>query len=103
MRTTKTSPLRLWLSSQNQDPIGLLESINEDELVTYGAESFLDETGGDDSNERPILNPPGIDLSDICQHELQLSIPDVHTLPNHGIDLYLRAVTIIQQYTFDNI
>jgi hypothetical protein len=35
-RTTRTSPLRLWLPSQMQNPVGLSETATEDEVANYG-------------------------------------------------------------------
>lgn len=96
MRSTRTSPLRLWLSSQMQNPVGLSESTTEEEVATYGTEGILFETEGND--ERPILNPPQVELSENCQSELARDIPDLCPSPNHGIDLYLRAIDIIQRY-----
>ena len=92
MRPTRTSPLRLWLSSQVQNPIGL--SLNED-LALYGVEGIPQ--GDDLSGRRPIINPPQLQLSMNCQAQLQRNIPVTWTSTNHGIDWYLRALQIIEQ------
>ena len=100
MRTTGTSPLRLWLSSEMQNPVGLSETATEEELASYGTEGILFETEA--SDERPILNPPEIRLSQECQSELARAIPALHPLHNHGIELYLTAVDIIQHSLNNN-
>ena len=100
MRTTGTSPLRLWLSSEMQNPVGLSETATEEELARYGTEGILFETEA--SDERPILNPPEIRLSQECQSELARAIPALHPLHNHGIELYLTAVDIIQHSLNNN-
>lgn len=99
MRTTGTSPLRLWLSSEMQNPVGLSETAIE-ELATYGTEGILFETEA--SDERPILDPPDIRLSQDCQSELARAIPRLYPLHNHGIELYLTAVDIIQRFFNNN-
>ncbi|CAB3980888.1 Hypothetical predicted protein [Paramuricea clavata] len=84
MHTTRTSPLRLWLSSQMQNPVGLSETATEDEVANYGIEGILFET------EK---------LSENCLSQLVSDIPDLSPSVNHGIDLYLRAIDIIQHYS----
>ena len=101
MRTTGTSPLRLWLSSEMQNPVGLTEAATAtEELADYGIEGILFETEG--INERPVLNPPEMSLSQDCQSELARAIPQEGPLHNHGIDSYLTAVDVIQHYLNDN-
>lgn len=99
MRTTRSSPLRLWLSSQMQNPVGLC--LSEEEQAVYGAEGVLE---GAESRigERPILNPPEIQLSENCNAELRRNIPVGWTSSNHGIDWYLRAVHIIESFPNNN-
>ena len=105
MRTTGTSPLRLWLSSEMQNPVGLSETATEEELASYGTEGILFETEA--SDERPILNPPGIFKSSRDKVESRMSIgvraiPPLHQLHNDGIELYLTAVDIIQRFLNNN-
>ena len=66
------------------------------ELADYGTEGILFEIEDD---EKPILNPPQLELSANCQSELARDIPDLCPSPSHGIDLYLRAIDIIQHYS----
>ena len=53
MHTTGTRPLRLWLSSEMQNPVGLSETATEEELASYGTEGILFETEA--SDKRPIF------------------------------------------------
>jgi hypothetical protein len=78
-----------------QNPVGLSESTTE-ELADYDAEGISFET---EDGERPILNPPQLELIANCQSELARDIPDQCPSPNHCIDLDLRAVDIIQHYS----
>ena len=99
MCTTGTSPLCLWLSSEMQNPVGLSKTATK-ELASYGTEGILFETEA--SDERHIFNPPEIRLSQECQSELARTIPLLHPLHNHGIELYLTAVDIIQCFLNNN-
>ena len=95
MRTTGCSPLQLWISSQMHNPVGV--SLDENQLNFYGTEGILD--GAESAQgERPILNPPRMRLSENCQAELERDIPFTWTSANHGIDLYIRALEIIERY-----
>lgn len=83
MRTTKRSPLQLWLSSQIQNPVGL--EISEDLLVYYGAEGLINDDE-QQMDERPVLNPPMVELSDDCLAQLQSDVPENSVASNFGID-----------------
>ena len=74
MRTTGTSLLRLWLSSEMQNPVGLTEAATTtEELADYGIEGILFKTEG--INERPVLNPPEMSLGQDCLSEVARAIP----------------------------
>lgn len=55
IRTVKSSPIRLWVSGQLQNPVGIELSIAE--LQSYDAEGVLDEERVE--NRRPIFEAPG--------------------------------------------
>ena len=53
MRTTKTSPLKLWVSRQMNNLIG--EELSPQDMECYGIDGYLDEIGAKDG-ERPIFS-----------------------------------------------
>ena len=52
MRTTKTSPLKLWVSGQMQNPLGI--ELSNDELEFYGVEGNIVGPG----DTRPMFSAP---------------------------------------------
>ena len=77
------------------NPVGV--SLDENQLNFYGTEGILD--GAESAQgERPILNSPRMRLSENCQAELERGIPFTWTSANHCIDLYIRALEIIERY-----
>ena len=91
MRTVKSSPIRLWVSGQLQDPVGIELSIAE--LQSYGAEGVLDEERVVD--RRPIFEAPGA-LSEQCFESLRNQVPSNWTSSNYGIDVYLTVLDITE-------
>ena len=96
MRTTKQSPMQLWLSSQMQNPVGL--QISEEDLAYYGTEGFTDNDQQEIDN-RPTLNPPTLQLSEHCLVQLQSNVPENSISSNYGIDLYMNALQIVEEYS----
>ena len=91
MRTVKSSPIRLWVSGQFQNPIGI--DIPSNELQFYGAEGVLHDDRDEDT--RPIFNAP-VTLSNHCSQILSSQIPSDWTSANYGIEVYLQALSIIE-------
>ena len=94
MRTTRTSPLRLWVSGQMQNPCGV--ELSDADLTYYGVD-------GDVANEEAYVEEGGrpIFLAPILQHEgmiqhLQRNVPFDHE--NHGISMFLRVVQEIEHF-----
>ena len=96
MRTIKTSPLRLWIAGQMQNPSGI--QMTNEELEYYGAEGIIE----DDSNEpdeggRPIFYAPDVLSDELLQH-LNASVPHNLLNQNHGIEMYQTALGEINQF-----
>ena len=91
MRTVKSSPIRLWVSGQLQNPVGI--ELSSAELQSYGAEGVLDEERVED--RRPIFEVPGA-LSEQCFEILRNQVPSNWTSSNYGIDVYLTVLDIIE-------
>ena len=90
MRTTRSSPIRMWVAGQLQNPIGL--DLDQDNINNYGTEGFA-ETSVEEA-ERPILNAPSFILQPACQQLLNSNIPPTCYSANYGIDEYLQALDI---------
>ena len=91
MRTVKSSPVRLWVSGQLQNPVVI--ELSSAELQSYGAEGGLDEERVED--RRPILEAPGA-LSQQCFEILRNQVPSNWTSSNYGIDVYLTVLDFIE-------
>jgi hypothetical protein len=92
MRTTRSSPLRLWLQGQMHNPVGL--SIAPEDLLLYGVEGAIPDNkcrGG-----RPIITPLAPILSEEQQHVLSTIVPPDWASTNFGIDRYLEAISFIR-------
>eukprot|EP00794_Sanderia_malayensis_P001890 gene1890-2144_t len=96
MRSTKTSPLRLWISGQMQNPAGI--QISNEELEYYGAEGNIeDDLNEQDEGGRPIFFAPDV-LSDELLQRLNASVPQYFWDHNHGIEMYQIALEEIKQF-----
>ena len=98
MRTTKSSPLRLWVSGQLQNPAGLLEMPGQTIPELYGVEGIVDDASPDiDGMERPIFGSPAVPniITEACKEELRRKISPMWSSSNFGIDVYLDALNII--------
>ena len=95
MRTTRTSPLRLWIAGQAQNPIGV--DLSSDDLQEYGADGHVD---GDENNtedgDRPIFSPPLLMLSDNCITELNSLELNSN---NFRMEQYVSSLQIIERHT----
>ena len=92
MRTTKTSALRLWISGQLQNSIGV--DIPPEFLELYGVEGNVEDDYTED--ERPTFVSPtdGI-LDEEILERLHAEIPLNNFPGNYGIDDYIAAVQLI--------
>ena len=95
MRTAKSSPLRLWIARQYQNPVGINESTAVSE--EYGVEGIIHEDASCD--DRPIFDAPAVDVSEQCMDELKSRITEDAVLINHGVHAFLTAVSIIKRRT----
>ena len=87
----KSSPLRVWVAGQLQNPVGI-----EDDFVDvehYGVEGVLHDERDEDS--RPIFEMP-FTLGDHCLEALRNQVPSSWNSTNYGIDVYLQALSIIE-------
>ena len=93
LRTTRSSPMQMWLSGQLQNPVGV-DNINMADIITmYGVEGNIGED--EDINHRPIFNPPQVELSENCLQEMVHQVPSTWTSNNYGIDKYQETLAII--------
>ena len=96
MRTTRSSPLRLWIAGQLQNPVGIEQTATE--IADYGVDGIIRNDGDGDS--RPIFAPPppSYQMSAACFAELNAEVPSQWTSSNYGIELYVKAVNIIERH-----
>ena len=93
MRTTRSSPIRMWVAGQLQNPIGLdLIKIT----LTIMALRVLQKPVL--KRLRPILNAPSFILQPACQQLLNSNIPPTCYSANYGIDECLQALDIIKGF-----
>ena len=91
MRTVRSSPIRLWVSGQLQNPVGI--DLSSAEIDCYGVEGVLHDDGVEDS--RPIFEAP-VTLSDHCSQSLRSQIPTNWASSNYGMEVYLKARDIVE-------
>ena len=96
MRTTKSTPLRLWVAGQLQNPTGIM--LSDEDISHYGTEGYdnVDDTLFEEN--RPIFEPPANVVSEECLRDLSSQIPTFWTSQNHGIDIYIQALDIITNH-----
>ena len=94
MRTTRSSPIRMWVAGQLQNPVGL--ELRSELIPHYGVEGFITE-GGDDGSGRPIFDALSFQLSNDCRQQLNHEIASTWTSSNFGIEVYLKALHIVRQ------
>jgi hypothetical protein len=96
IRTTRSSPMQMWLSGQLQNPVGV-DNINTADITMYGVEGNIGEED-ENVNERPIFDPPQVDLSESCLQEMADRVPSTWTSDNYGIDKFEETVGIIMNH-----
>lgn len=90
IRTIRSSPLRLWLAGQMQDP-GPDASMLD--LNNYGVEGIV--TDDEVRDNRPVFCPLVIEIDEPCKTELYSK---TYTSFNHGIEDFQTAAEVIQRY-----
>ncbi|CAC5407179.1 unnamed protein product [Mytilus coruscus] len=90
VRTVRSSPLRLWTSSQIQNPIG----INEENIADYGVEGFIEENIYPE-NERPIFEPLPQVINQRSRELLNTAI--IRNDSSFGIESYINCLRILGQ------
>ena len=88
MRTIKTSPKKLWISGQMNNPVGI--EFSQEELQFYGVQGPLNDTDKNTQGNRPIFSPPlviGGELRCCLDNEI-----DNHLFEkDHGISMFLSV------------
>ena len=91
IRIARSSPIRMWIAGQLQNPVGI--ELESEAINSYGLEGFIgDNDAGDDSEGRVFQ------LNDNCMQQLQFEISSLWTSSNFGIDVFLKGLDIVQHY-----
>ena len=88
LRTTRSSPLQLYMAGEINSPISEPVVNNPPNLPS----STILQEG------RPVLFPNMFEVTDICLDQLNIHCPFDWASSNHGIDVYLKAINIIQAH-----
>ena len=94
MRTTRTSPLRLWVAGQLHNPMGIDDPVDIDPAY-YGLEGVIEEA---EQSDRPIYEAPTTFVDNECLDLLQQTVPNDGLGVNYGIDSYLTTLRTIEQF-----
>ena len=92
LRTVRTSPIRLFTSGMMNNPVGYSQaddSPNDDQEAPYNVLA-------NDNDTRPILDPTDIEPAAETNRLLALNCPKSWTSDNFGIDIYLKAVELLE-------
>ena len=95
MRPTKSTPLRLFMAGQLQNPTGI--TLDNEALYFYGTEGPDYEDDDLFEESRPIFEGPS-SVPEQCMQVLRDQIPNIWPSQNHGIDIYQQALQIIVDY-----
>ena len=90
IRTIRSSPLRLWLAGQMQDPGPDVTMLD---LNNYGVEGIV--TDDEVRDNRPVFCPLVIEIDEPCKTELYSK---TYTSFNHGIEDFQTAAEVTQRY-----
>ena len=99
MRTTRSSPIRMWVSGQLQNPLGI--ELVGSTIEYYGVEGIVDISREGEGDSRPILQSLSISLTDQCKSQLASQVPSSWSSENYGVEHYLKAVEIIKQHALN--
>ena len=89
LRTVRSSPLRLWSSGHMNNPVTEVRDAEPNEIPDDG-----DNTTGTDT--RPIFDKIQLPISEHCKQRLEFQCPHNWNCSNFGINIYCRAVDIIE-------
>lgn len=97
IRTVKSSPSRIFTAGSFTNPVPF--SLTGDE-ENYGVEGLNVDGIQRDENERPIFDPPTVlDYNrENLQQVLDLHCPKHWTSENFGIDVYTKALRVLEQH-----
>lgn len=96
MRTTKSSPIRMWVSGQLQNPLGI--ELVGSAIDNYGVEGIIDNASEDEFERRPILKSLSSTLTEECVRRLAVEVPSTWLSDNYGVEYHMKAVDIIRHY-----
>ena len=94
MRTTKSSPLKMWVSGQMNNQVGI--EFSEDELMYYGVEGQVDRD--DDESVRPIFSAPEI-LTEEMIETLNANLATCVMDDNVGIEAFTKTLELVAVLT----
>ena len=97
IRTTRRSPVQMWVSGQITNPTGI--DLTAESIPNYGVEGIINEDNEEEQRNVPMQDPLSIPMSDQCKQHLVNEIPANWISENYGVDYYIRAVNVIQHYT----
>lgn len=93
MRTTKTSPLKLWISGQMNNPVGI--NISEEDLKLYGIEGDIGDVESTEGvSARPIFSAPRV-LNSNVSDTLNNNVNPESYRDVTGIDLFINVLEIV--------
>ena len=92
IRTVRSSPFRLWLAGQMQDPVG--PEVSTLDLNNYGVEGIVNDDQ-DNRGSRPVFCSLATEIDEQCKTELYSKR---YTTLNYGIEDFKTAVEVIQRH-----
>lgn len=93
LRTVKTSPLHLFAAGIFNNPIDVLDL----DWEQYGIEDNTDVQYLHNVNPRPVFDPPSYAVTNDTLQELQQHCPFNWHSANYGIDIFQKAVEIVEK------
>ena len=96
MRTVRSSPRRLWVAGQFENPVG----VSDTDLEMYGVEGIVrTENENIQDGQRPVIDSLSARIiSDRCRQHLESEISPSWESTNFGIDVYVKVRDIISRY-----
>lgn len=96
LRTARSSPLRLFMAGSINCPVDTPLTDSETEL--YGVEGNIQLDVNHTNDQRPSLSPLVLDFGADCETELLQNCPSDWHSDNYGINIYMKAVDILQRH-----
>lgn len=87
IRTVKKSPMKMFMSGTQNHPV---------DITYHGVEGNIPVLE-DEEDTRPIFAAPSMPISEHCQSQLNSHCPRNWASSNHGIDIFIRALGIIER------